>query len=85
MDAIDFFLVRYTELHGRLVDDLVRGLNEAQVRGRPAPGVNTVAWLLWHMARIEDVGVNRFVAGRRCSTMTGSRACGSPGGTSARA
>lgn len=64
MDAVDFFLIRYTELHRHLVDDLVRGLAEAQVRGRPHPGVNTVAWLLWHMARIEDVGVNRFVADR---------------------
>jgi hypothetical protein len=64
MDAIDFFLIRYTELHGRLVDDLVGGLSEAQARGRPQPGVNTVAWLLWHSARIEDVGVNRFFADR---------------------
>jgi hypothetical protein len=61
MDAIDFFLLRYGELHGRLTDDLLAGLSEAQVRGRPHPGVNTVAWLLWHSARIEDVGVNRFV------------------------
>ncbi len=64
MDAIDFFLLRYKDLHGVLVDDLLRGLTDAQVRGRPQPGVNTVAWLLWHMARIEDVGVNRFVADR---------------------
>ena len=55
MDAIDFFLLRYHQVHGQLVDDLVRGLTEAQVRGRPHPGVNTIAWLLWHAARIEDV------------------------------
>jgi hypothetical protein len=64
MDALDFFLLRYKDLHGVLVDDLLRGLTDAQVRGRPQPGVNTIAWLLWHMARIEDVGVNRFVADR---------------------
>jgi hypothetical protein len=61
MDAIDFFLMRYRELHARIVDELVAGLSEAQVRGRPHPGVNTVTWLLWHSARIEDVGVNRFI------------------------
>lgn len=61
MDAIDFFLLRYGELHGRLTDDLLAGLSDAQTRGRPHPGVNTLAWLLWHAARIEDVGVNRFV------------------------
>jgi hypothetical protein len=64
MDAIDFFLLRYGDLHRLLIDDLLAGLTDAQVRGRPLPGVNTVAWLLWHSARIEDVGVNRFIADR---------------------
>jgi hypothetical protein len=64
MDAIEFFRQRYDDLHGLLIDDLLRGLGDEQVRRRPHPGVNTVAWLLWHMARIEDVGVNRFVADR---------------------
>ena len=61
MDALDFFLLRYETLHRTLLDDLLKPLTEAQVRGRPHPGVNTVAWLVWHAARIEDVGVNRFV------------------------
>jgi DinB superfamily len=60
MDAIGFFLLRYGDLHRLLIDDLLKGLSDAQVRGRATPGVNTIAWLLWHMARIEDVGVNRF-------------------------
>jgi hypothetical protein len=64
MDAIAFFLSRYNDLHGGLVDGLFSKLSEAQLRGRPHPGVNTVAWLLWHSARIEDVGVNRFLADR---------------------
>ena len=64
MDAIDFLLLRYGDLHRRLIDDLLGKLAEGQVRGRPHPGVNTVAWLLWHTARIEDVGVNRFVLDR---------------------
>jgi len=34
------------------------------VRARPHPGVNTIAWLLWHSARIEDVALNRFLADR---------------------
>ena len=61
MDAVDFLLLRYETLHRTLLDDLLRGLTDAQVRGRPHPGVNTIAWLIWHAARIEDVGVNRFV------------------------
>jgi hypothetical protein len=64
MDALDFFLVRYDQVHRVLSDPAIKQLTEAQLRGRPHPGVNTVAWLLWHMARVEDVGVNRFVADR---------------------
>jgi DinB superfamily len=63
MDAIDFFLVRYTQIHRAFADETVGRLTEAQLRGRPRPGINTPAWLLWHAARIEDVGVNGFVAG----------------------
>lgn len=62
MDAIDLFLTRYGDLHRGLVDGLLSGLPEAQLRARPHPGVNTIVWLLWHSARIEDVAVNRFLA-----------------------
>ena len=64
MDAIDFFLLRYADLHRRIPEELLAKLPERQVRGRPHPGVNTIAWLLWHTARIEDVGVNRFMTDR---------------------
>ena len=62
MDAIDLFLSRYGDLHHGLVEGLLTSLPEAQLRGRPHPGVNTIAWLLWHSARIEDLAVNRFLA-----------------------
>ena len=65
MDAISFLLLRYGDLHGSLIDGLFSRLPEPHLRGRPHPGVNTVAWLLWHSARIEDVALNRFLADRR--------------------
>jgi DinB superfamily len=34
------------------------------MRLRPGEGVNSIVWLLWHMARTEDVAVNLVVAGR---------------------
>ena len=64
MDALDFFLVRYGEFHRTFYDDLTADLTPAQVRGRPQPGVNPIAWTVWHSARIEDVGVNAFIADR---------------------
>lgn len=35
MEAVDFFLLRYETLHRTLLDDLLKGLTEAQVRTRP--------------------------------------------------
>lgn len=64
MDAIDLWLLRYEPVHTFVADDLVADLTEAQVRGRPVPGVNPVAWLIWHAMRVEDVCVNRFVLDR---------------------
>jgi len=64
MDAVDLWLLRYEPIHTSVADDLVEGLTEAQVRGRPVPGVNPIAWLIWHAMRIEDVCVNRFVLDR---------------------
>jgi uncharacterized damage-inducible protein DinB len=39
-------------------------LSDEQMRTRPQPMVNSVAWLIWHMARVEDAGINRLVANR---------------------
>lgn len=64
MDVLDFVRVRYAEVHGRVVSDLLERLTEPELRRRPHPGVNTIAWLVWHSARIEDVGMNRFVGDR---------------------
>jgi hypothetical protein len=64
VDAIDLWLLRYEAVHTFVADDLVADLTEAEVRGRPVPGVNPVAWLIWHAMRVEDVCVNRFVLDR---------------------
>lgn len=64
MDALRFFGLRYDETHAmftKMLDDLP----ERELRGRPHPAVNSVAWLLWHSARIEDVALNRFVTDGR--------------------
>ena len=43
----------------RTLSDRVFGaLGDDQMRARPAKGVNSLVWLLWHMARTEDVAVN---------------------------
>src|SRR5262249_4170657 len=64
MDATDFVLVRYAQIHQVLTDPAIKRLSQAQLRGRAHAGVNTVAWLVWHMARVEDVCVKRVMVDR---------------------
>jgi len=74
MDAIELFLRDHGRTHSSAVggaegglgfeDLLVSGMSEEQLRMRPHAGTNSLAWLLWHMARSEDAGVNLLVAGR---------------------
>jgi hypothetical protein len=37
-----------------LVEATLEGLDEAALTWRPDPEANTIAWLVWHLARIED-------------------------------
>jgi uncharacterized damage-inducible protein DinB len=46
-----------TEAYGRLpelVHGAVQGLSPEQLRRAPADGANTVAWLVWHLTRVQD-------------------------------
>ena len=71
MDVIRFFDAAHSALHSGDVydghtpniDRWLGGLSEDQIRVRPA-GLNSIIWLLWHMARTEDAAVNLVVAGR---------------------
>lgn len=74
MDAIELFLRDHARTHSSAMggaegglgfeDLLVSGMTDDQLRLRPQEGTNSLVWLLWHMARAEDMGVNMFVAGR---------------------
>jgi hypothetical protein len=63
MDALDLLMLRYDAVHGGFVPDLFEGLTDAQARARPG-GVNSVAWLVWHLTRVQDAVVSRLVEDR---------------------
>ncbi|MGH9021929.1 MAG: mycothiol transferase, partial [Acidimicrobiia bacterium] len=45
------------ELYGRispLAREAIDGIDLDRLTEAPAPGANTVAWLLWHLARVQD-------------------------------
>ena len=73
MDLLDFFLDQHAHSHAAaltgatepyLSDQVVADLAEAQLRRRPAEGLNPIAWLLWHLARCEDVTVGVLLTAR---------------------
>jgi uncharacterized damage-inducible protein DinB len=46
-----------TETYDRLPDlvrSAVEGLTPGQLRLAPAPGANTIGWLVWHLTRVQD-------------------------------
>ena len=71
MDLVTFFLDQHAAVHASDVSGraftaqrLFSGLSDDQMRTRPGKGLNSLVWLLWHMARTEDVAINLVVAGR---------------------
>lgn len=73
MDPLHLFLDQHSIVHSAdvgqtgewsMYDSVLKGLTEEQMRLSPARGMNTIAWLVWHMARTEDVTMNLIVAGR---------------------
>jgi len=43
-------------------DEVLAGLSDAQLRLVPHQAEHSIAWILWHLARIEDVTMNILVA-----------------------
>jgi hypothetical protein len=39
------------------VDELTDGLSDDKALYRPSPNANSIAWLIWHSARVQDVQV----------------------------
>ena len=37
------------------VDELTDGLTDEQAGYRPSPNANSIAWLIWHSARVQDI------------------------------
>ena len=71
MDLVTYVLREHAAVHARDVSGLVfpaqrvlDGPSDDQMRRRPGPGLNSLVWLVWHMARTEDVAVNLVVARR---------------------
>jgi len=72
MDARDLLLDEHARMHavsvtgekGTLADRTFGGLSDDQMRARPREDLNSLAWLMWHIARAEDIFANIILSGR---------------------
>ena len=71
MDARDLFLDQHSAVHSVAVagnkgsgSERAFAVTDEQMRLRPREDLNSLAWLLWHIARAEDVMLNPVIAGR---------------------
>jgi hypothetical protein len=71
-EALRLFLSHHAVLHARemagtepwtYADAILGDLNDQQMRRIPHNCEHSVAWVIWHIARIEDVTMNLLVAG----------------------
>ena len=64
MDIPQVFLQRYDALYNFWLADIWTVVTPELMRQRPHPQVNSIVWNLWHITRVEDAGLNRFVTDR---------------------
>ncbi len=72
MDARELFLDQHAAVHsaavggnkGSAAERTFGGLTDEQMRVRPREDLNSIAWLMWHIARAEDIFLNPVLAGR---------------------
>jgi hypothetical protein len=64
MVELKFFLQRHEVLYDFYIGGLWAVVPHELMRQRPDPRLNSLAWNLWHIARVEDAALNRFVADR---------------------
>jgi hypothetical protein len=72
MDARQLFLDQHGAVHSAGVagnkasaaERAFAGLSDEQMRVRPREDLNSLAWLMWHIARAEDIIVGSVLGGR---------------------
>ncbi len=71
-ETIELFLDQHAMVHSAKVsksklwsfeDELLKDMTEAEIRQIPVSGEHSIAWILFHLARIEDITMNMLVAG----------------------
>ena len=72
--AIDLFLQQHAEVHSGIMssigscsfeDEIIKNMTDNQIRMIPSRMDHSIVWILWHLARIEDVTFNMLIADKK--------------------
>lgn len=64
MELRDAFMTRHNALYNFWLGVVWEDVPDDLFRQRPDPRVNSIAWNIWHLTRVEDSAMNRFVTNR---------------------
>jgi hypothetical protein len=71
-EYLSLFLSQHAQVHSSKMshagkwsfeDEVLDGMDDSTLRCIPPKGEHSIAWILWHLARVEDVTMNILVAG----------------------
>jgi len=65
MDAREFFLEQFDTVRELARDHCINGLTDEQLKYQPQEGLNSIAWYLWHTARVQDYSNTLISPGRQ--------------------
>jgi len=63
VDLRQYLTLQYMTTQVVIDQQILPGISQEQMRARPAGGGNSIAWVLWHATRCEDVAINAMVRG----------------------
>jgi len=61
MELRDAFMTRHNALYNFWLGVVWEDMPDDLMRKRPEPRLNSIAWNIWHLTRVEDSAMNRFV------------------------
>lgn len=70
--AVEQFMIQHAMVHSKRIsrlgiwsfeDELWNGLTEKSIRTIPPKGEHSIVWILFHIARIEDITMTMLIAG----------------------
>jgi uncharacterized damage-inducible protein DinB len=62
MKATELIMLSLAENDG-YINDAIKKLSPDELAWRPKPHSNCIAFLMWHLARVEDLWINRILTG----------------------